>query len=60
MFGWKAVAENGTTVNGMVTMLGCLDSAEQLAPACDPSSTGTLVYTAPGATDGWEWNYPAK
>lgn len=72
MFGWKAIAENGTTVNGSVTSIGCLDNGEEL-PAMGPaekatgkiafdvpSATGILVYKAPGQSAGWEWSFPAK
>ncbi|BCT76209.1 hypothetical protein SCMU_20510 [Sinomonas cyclohexanicum] len=70
MFGWKAIAGNGTTVNGNIVPFMCLDSAEalpsQMGPgekatgkiAFDvPAGAGTLVYTAPGAPAGWEWSY---
>lgn len=70
MFGWKAIAGNGTTVNGNVVPIGCLDSAEQLPSMMGPgekatgkiafdvpAGAGTLVYTAPGAPAGWEWSY---
>jgi predicted small secreted protein len=72
MFAWKAIADNGTTVNGTPVAVGCLDSAEQLPSmgpaekatgkiAFDlPSAAGTLIYTIPGETSGWEWAYPAK
>ncbi|GAA2197086.1 hypothetical protein [Sinomonas flava] len=70
MFGWKAVAGNGTTVNGNPVAIMCLDSAEQLPSTMGPgekatgkiafdvpAGAGTLVYTAPGAPAGWEWSY---
>jgi hypothetical protein len=70
MFGWKAIAGNGTTVNGNIVPIGCLDSAEQLPPTIGPgekatgkiafdvpAGAGTLIYTAPGAPAGWEWAY---
>jgi hypothetical protein len=70
MFGWKAVAGNGTTVNGNIVPIMCLDSAEELPHAIGPgekatgkiafdvpAGAGTLVYTAPGAPAGWEWSY---
>ncbi|WP_460992343.1 hypothetical protein [Sinomonas soli] len=73
IFGWKAIAGNGTTVNGSVVSFGCLDSAQQLPSSMGPGEkatgkiafdvppgNGTLVYTQPGADIGWEWDYPAK
>lgn len=73
IFGWKAIAGNGTTMNGSPIMLGCLDSAEQLPSSLGPNEKatgkiafdvppgpGSLVFAFPGMTSGWEWNYPAK
>jgi hypothetical protein len=70
MFGWKAIAGNGTTVNGNITPIGCLDSSEELPSMMGPgekatgkvafdvpAGAGTLVYTEPGASAGWEWGY---
>ncbi|MDQ0261197.1 hypothetical protein [Sinomonas atrocyanea] len=70
MFGWKAIAGNGTTVNGNIVPIMCLDSAEELPHAIGPgekatgkiafdvpAGAGTLVYTEPGASAGWEWSY---
>ncbi|MDQ4490730.1 hypothetical protein RBS60_11025 [Sinomonas sp. ASV486] len=73
IFGWKAIAGNGTTVNGNIASFGCLDSTQQLPSSMGPAENatgkmafdvppgnGTLIYTEPGATKGWEWDYPAK
>lgn len=73
IFGWKAIAGNGTTVNGSVVSFGCLDSTQQLPSSMGPGEkatgkiafdvppgNGTLIYTEPAADIGWEWAYPAK
>lgn len=71
---WKAIAENGTTMNGNPLTYGCLDSSEALLQrfgpgekatgkvAFDvPAPSGILVFTPAGPdAGGWEWNYPAK
>lgn len=70
---WKAIAENGTTVNGDPVAYGCLDSATQLPQEMGPSEkatgkiafdvpagAGTLIFESIAVTDGWEWSYPVK
>ncbi|MDQ0261029.1 hypothetical protein J2W20_002943 [Sinomonas atrocyanea] len=70
---WKAIAENGTTVNGDPVAYGCLDSASQLPQEMGPSEKatgkiafdvpagrGTLIFESIAVTGGWEWSYPAK
>lgn len=69
-FEWKAIAGNGTTVNGTPAMFGCLDSSEKLPGSIGPAESatgkmafdvpvgpGTLVFVPARADAGWEWNY---
>lgn len=75
-YGWKAIAENGTTFNGDIFTAGaymCLDDAEKFPSALGPAekATGKIILDVPTATGvlvhkqgfmaaGWEWAYPAK
>jgi hypothetical protein len=75
-YGWKAIAENGTTFNGDVNSfeaLMCLPAAERFPSALGPAekATGKIVMDVPTPTGvlvhkqgfmpaGWEWAYPAK
>ncbi len=71
--GWKAIAENGTTMNGNPSTWGCLDSTQQLPQSFGPNEkatgkmafdvpapAGSLVFVPIGMNGGWEWSYPAK
>lgn len=75
-YGWKAIAENGTTFNGDVASFEsymCLSEAERFPSALGPAEkatgkivfdvptpTGVLVHKQGFMTTGWEWAYPAK
>ncbi|MET3719224.1 hypothetical protein [Arthrobacter sp. UYEF21] len=75
-YGWKAIADNGTTFNGDVASFEsymCLPEAERFPSALGPAekATGKIVFDVPTTTGvlvhkqafmpaGWEWAYPAK
>lgn len=75
-YGWKAVADNGTTFNGDLGTFEafmCFDDAERFPSALGPGekATGKIVLDVPTPTGvlvhkqgfmptGWEWEYPAK
>jgi len=75
-YGWKAVADNGTTFNGDLGSFPafmCFGDAERFPSALGPGekATGKIVLDVPTATGvlihkqgfmpiGWEWEYPAK
>lgn len=69
---WKAVATDGTTVNGRIDNINCIVPASRVPAQIGPSEkvvgqmafdvppgSGTLIWT-PGVTSGWEWSYPAQ
>jgi hypothetical protein len=75
-YGWKAIADNGTTFNGNIRTFAsimCLNDTERFPSALGPGekATGTIVVDVPTPTGvlvhqqgfmplGWEWEYPAK
>lgn len=75
-YGWKAIADNGTTFNGNITTFAatmCLNDTERFPSALGPGekATGTIVVDVPTPTGvlihqqgfmplGWEWEYPGK
>jgi hypothetical protein len=75
-YGWKAIADNGTTFNGDVASFEsymCLAEAERFPSALGPAekATGKIVFDVPTPSGvlvhkqafmaaGWEWAYPAK
>lgn len=75
-YGWKAVADNGTTFNGDLGTFEafmCFSDAERFPSALGPGekATGKIVLDVPTPTGvlvhkqgfmpaGWEWEYPAK
>ncbi|MET4590680.1 hypothetical protein [Arthrobacter sp. 754] len=75
-YGWKAIAENGTTFNGSLSSFSammCLPETERFPSALGPGekATGTIILDVPTPTGvlvhqqgfmaaGWEWEYPAK
>lgn len=75
-YGWKAIADNGTTFNGNVTTFAavmCYTDTERFPSSLGPGekATGKLVLDVPTPTGvlvqqqgfmpfGWEWEYPTK
>lgn len=75
-YGWKAVADNGTTFNGDLGSFEafmCFPDAERFPSALGPGekATGKIVLDVPTPAGvlvhkqgfmpaGWEWEYPAK
>lgn len=75
-YGWKAIADNGTTFNGSLSSFSafmCFPDAERFPSALGPGekATGKIVLDVPTPTGvlvhqqgfmpaGWEWEYPAK
>ncbi|WP_310078237.1 PASTA domain-containing protein [Sinomonas atrocyanea] len=72
IFEWKAIASNGTTVNGRIDNINCIAPAKRIPDEIGPSEkvvgqmafdlppgAGTLIWLPSGVTSGWEWSYPA-